>query len=94
MVCTRPDLAHVVSTVSKYMANLGSEHWNAMKWIFRYLNGTAGYGILFVRQHEENSVEGYVDLDYAGNMDNKRFTTGYVFTFQEGQFVGDPHYNP
>ena len=26
MVCTRPDLAHAVSTVSKYMANLGREH--------------------------------------------------------------------
>ena len=38
MVCTRPDLAHAVSTISKYMANPGREHWNAVKWIFRYLN--------------------------------------------------------
>ena len=56
MVCTRPDLARVVSIVSKYMANLGSEHWNAMKWIFRYLNGTTRYGILFARQHGNNLV--------------------------------------
>jgi hypothetical protein len=26
MVCTKPDLAHVVSTVSKYMASPGREH--------------------------------------------------------------------
>ena len=26
MVCTRPDLAHAVSTVSRYMANPGREH--------------------------------------------------------------------
>uniref|UniRef100_A0A2N9GPK2 Reverse transcriptase Ty1/copia-type domain-containing protein n=1 Tax=Fagus sylvatica TaxID=28930 RepID=A0A2N9GPK2_FAGSY len=65
MVCTRPDLAHAVSTVSRYMANPGREHWNAVKWIFRYLKGTAEHGILFSRQPGTNSVVGYVDADYA-----------------------------
>ena len=41
MVCSRPDLAHVLSVVSRYMANPGKEHWNAVKWIFRYLRGTS-----------------------------------------------------
>jgi hypothetical protein len=40
MVCTRPDLAHAVSVVSKYMANPRKQHWDAVKWIFRYLRGT------------------------------------------------------
>ena len=31
MVCIRPDLAHAVSTVSKYMANPGRKHWNVVK---------------------------------------------------------------
>jgi hypothetical protein len=31
MVCIRPDLAHEVSVVSKYMANLGKQHWDAVK---------------------------------------------------------------
>ena len=35
MVCTRPDISHVVSVVSRYMGNLGKEYWNAVKWIFR-----------------------------------------------------------
>ena len=82
--CTRPDLAHVVSTVSKYMANPSKVHWNAVKWIFRYLNGTTGYGILFARQHGDNSVVGYVDSNYAGNIDDRRSATGYVFTLSEG----------
>ena len=82
--CTRPDLAHVVSTISKYMANPSREHWNAVKWIFRYLNGTAGYGILFARQHGDNSMVGYVDSNYAGNIDDRRSTTGYEFTLSEG----------
>uniref|UniRef100_A0A2N9J203 Integrase catalytic domain-containing protein n=1 Tax=Fagus sylvatica TaxID=28930 RepID=A0A2N9J203_FAGSY len=84
MVCTKPDLAHAVSTVSKYMANPGREHWNAVKWIFRYLKGTAKHEILFSRQPGTNSVVGYVDADYAGEVDDRRSTTGYVFTLSGG----------
>jgi hypothetical protein len=84
MVCTRPDLAHAVSTVSRYMANPGREHWNAVKWIFRYLKGTAEHGILFSRQPRTNSVVGYVDADYACEVDDRRSTTGYVFTLSGG----------
>ena len=80
MVCTRLDLAHAVSTISRYMANPGREHWNAVKWIFRYLRGTVEHEILFSRQSETNSVIGYVDADYAGDVDDRRYTTGYLFT--------------
>uniref|UniRef100_A0A2N9FI38 Uncharacterized protein n=1 Tax=Fagus sylvatica TaxID=28930 RepID=A0A2N9FI38_FAGSY len=45
----RPNLTHAVSTVSRYMANPGREHWNAVKWIFRYLKGTAEHGILLFK---------------------------------------------
>ena len=36
MVSTRPDIAHVVSVVSRYLSNPGKSHWDAVKWIFRY----------------------------------------------------------
>ena len=29
MVCTRPDIAHTVGVVSRYMNNPGKEHWKA-----------------------------------------------------------------
>ena len=41
MVCTRPDIAHVVGVVRRYMNNPGKEHWEAVKWILRYLRGTS-----------------------------------------------------
>ncbi|CAL1399156.1 unnamed protein product [Linum trigynum] len=47
MVCTRPDLAHVVSVVSRFMIQPGKEHWQAVKRIFRYLKGTPDVGISF-----------------------------------------------
>ncbi|XP_038984402.1 secreted RxLR effector protein 161-like [Phoenix dactylifera] len=84
MVCTRPDLAHAVSAVSKFMANPGRQHWDAVKWIFRYLRSTTDHGIMFVRQQDDPSVVGYVDADYAGDLDDRRSTTGYVFTLAGG----------
>ena len=80
MICTRPDLAHAVSVVSKYMANPGKQHWDAVKWIFRYLKGTTDYGIIFVRQKSDLLAVGYMDANYAGDLDDRRSTTGYVFT--------------
>lgn len=84
MVCTRPDIAQAVGVVSKYMANPGKEHWNAVKWILRYLKGTKDLGILFERKHESESVVGYVDSDFAGDLDKRRSTTGYVYTLASG----------
>ncbi|RVX03365.1 Retrovirus-related Pol polyprotein from transposon TNT 1-94 [Vitis vinifera] len=41
MVCTRPDIAHAVGVVSKFLSNLDKEHWVAVKWILKYLRGTS-----------------------------------------------------
>eukprot|EP00253_Pinus_taeda_P004050 PITA_04050 len=47
MVCTRPDIAHAVGVVSRYMNNPGKEHWMAVKWILRYLKGTTNQALCF-----------------------------------------------
>ena len=84
MVCTRLDISHVVSVVSRFMVDPGKEYWNAVKWIFRYLTGTRDFGILF-DQRAGIEVVGYVDSNYAGDLDSRKSTTGYVF-----RFVGGP----
>ncbi|CAM8887559.1 unnamed protein product [Rhodiola kirilowii] len=40
MLCTRPDLAFGISVLSRFMSNLGERHWNAMKFLLKYLNHT------------------------------------------------------
>ncbi len=40
MLCTRFDLAYPISVLSQHMANPNTEHWMAVKRIFRYLQGT------------------------------------------------------
>lgn len=36
MIGTRPDITHSVSVVSIFMAFSGKQHWDGVKWIFRY----------------------------------------------------------
>jgi hypothetical protein len=45
MVFTRPDIAHAVEVLSKYMSTPGKEHWIALKRVFRYLCDTKDYAI-------------------------------------------------
>ncbi|RVX04667.1 Retrovirus-related Pol polyprotein from transposon TNT 1-94 [Vitis vinifera] len=40
MVCTRPDIAYTVGVVSRFMSRPGKQHWEAVKWILRYLKGS------------------------------------------------------
>ena len=49
-----------------------------MKRILRYLRGTVNYGLQFLG---ENGAElyGYSDSDWAGDLDTRRSTSGYVF---------------
>jgi hypothetical protein len=66
------------------MTNPGRQHWDAVEWIFRYLKATTNYGITFVRQKSDLSVVGYVNADFAKDLDERRSTTGYVFTLARG----------
>ncbi|KAK3009945.1 hypothetical protein RJ639_012117 [Escallonia herrerae] len=84
MVCTRPYISHAVSMVSKYVENLGNKHWDAIKWIFHYLAGPTNIGIMFDSDGARVEVSGFVDSDYARDLDSRRFTTGYIFTFYGG----------
>ncbi|MCO5560474.1 hypothetical protein L7F22_014089 [Adiantum nelumboides] len=60
------------------MSNPGKKHWEAVKGILRYLKATKKLCICYGSQ--ELSVMGYTDSNYAGDLNNKRFTSGYVFT--------------
>jgi hypothetical protein len=81
MVCIRPDIAHAVGVVRRYMNNPGKEHWEEVKWILGYLRGTATHALCFGGSN--TFLQGYVDLDMTGDKDNRRSTTGYVFTIGE-----------
>lgn len=60
------------------------EHWHAVKNIFRYLRNTANMGILYNGSTDSTYLEGYADADYAGDLETRRSTSGYIFTMMNG----------
>lgn len=76
--CSRPDISFAVNQVSRFYNNWQDEHWQAVKRIFRYLKLTAHYKIVFSKSLKIN-LFGYTDADYAGCIDTRKSTSGYVF---------------
>nr|XP_027069960.1 serine carboxypeptidase-like 19 [Coffea arabica] len=84
MICTRSDIAHAIGIVSRYLFNPGKEHQNAIKWILRYLKRTSNLCLCF--GNGKTILDGYTNENIAGDLDNRKFTSGYLMIFQEEQY--------
>jgi ATP-binding cassette subfamily B (MDR/TAP) protein 1 len=82
MICTRPDIAQAVAAVSRYMANLGREHWNTIKRILRYIKGTLDTALYY--GGSESTARDYVYSNFAGDLKKRKFNIGYMFTIAGG----------
>jgi hypothetical protein len=78
MLGTRPDIAFAVSAVSRYAARPTSQHKSAVQRIFRYLRKTVNYMLVF--RGPLAALAGYTDSDWAGDIDTRRSTSGYLFS--------------
>jgi len=80
MVCTRLELSHAVSVVSRYMHNPENDHWKAVKWILRYVKGTVHKRLVFDRNKAAMcDVTSFVDSYYVSDLDRRRFISEYLF---------------
>ena len=86
LTATRPDLMFTVSLVSRYMGKPTELHLQAVKRALRYLKGTISYGIFYKKGGSESLV-GYPDSDYAGDLEDQKSTSGYVFMLGSGAIV-------
>jgi hypothetical protein len=97
MLGTRPDLAFTISTLSKYCSNPTPEHAIAAKRTLRYLRKTINVGITFKGQENPEiakavagtgptttGITGFTDSDWAGDVDSRKSTSGYVFLLYGG----------
>ena len=82
MVGTRPDLAAAVGVLSQFAADPCPTHWQALKRVFRYIQGTKTYGIEFTV--DGDALQGYSDADWAGDTESRRSTSGYAFMMNGG----------
>ncbi|KAJ9547558.1 hypothetical protein OSB04_020101 [Centaurea solstitialis] len=84
MLCTRPDVAYIVSVTSRYQQNPGEPHWVAVKNILKYLRRTKDMFLVFGGSEDEISVTGYSDASFQTDRDDFRSQSGYVFTLNGG----------
>ncbi|KAH9684421.1 reverse transcriptase Ty1/copia-type domain-containing protein [Citrus sinensis] len=73
---TRLDIAFAVSLVSQFMHAPKEAHLVAVNRILQYLKSTPGKGLYF-EKGEKRNVEAFVDADWAGNIMDRKSTTGY-----------------
>lgn len=80
---TRPDIAHSVGLVSRFMHKPSKHHLGAVKRILQYIAGTSNYGIWY-KKVDDMKLVGYCDSDWAGSVDDRKSTSGSVFTLGSG----------
>ena len=76
--CTRPDIGFSVNLLARYSSAPTQRHWNGIKHILRYLQGTTNMG-LFYSKESKQQLFGYVDAGYLSYPHKARSQTRYVF---------------
>ena len=69
--CTMLDIAFVVNLLARFSASLTRRHWNGIKHIFRYLQGSQDLGLRYTR-NQDMTLVGYSDAGYMSNPHNAR----------------------
>jgi Reverse transcriptase (RNA-dependent DNA polymerase) len=72
-ISTQPDIAYATNKCAQFTSHPTTHHWEAMKWIVRYLIQTKGRGIVY--RKEGKGVEGYAH-NLAGFTDAQQSREG------------------
>ena len=78
MNCTRPDIAYVVSKLSRYTSNPNDDHWTALPRVVGYVSKTKEYALKYRKY--PHVLEGYSDANWITDSDESKSTSGYIFT--------------
>ncbi|KAL8167899.1 hypothetical protein V2J09_009398 [Rumex salicifolius] len=79
LVNTRPDLSFSGGVLSRFMENPKVSHMEALKRILRYVKGTLQFGCVYKKDPSYTEVMGYSDSDLAGDIDDRKSTSGVVY---------------
>ena len=89
LVHTRPDIAFAVGYVSHFMEDPREDHWDAVKWLLRYVKGMLDQGIIFPKTGGSRlHLTVFSDADMAGDIDGRRSTSGLLVFLGRLQFYG------
>jgi len=82
LMVTRSDIIFVVGVLSRCMHQPRETHWLAAMRVLSYIKSCPGKELVY-RKHGHVHIFGYSDSGYAGDQENRKFTTGYC------NFVGE-----
>ncbi|GJR34631.1 retrovirus-related pol polyprotein from transposon TNT 1-94 [Tanacetum coccineum] len=82
LTASRPDLVFAVCMCARYQSRPTKKHLEAVKRVFRYLQGTINMGLWYPKD-TAMALTAYADADHAGCQDTRRSTSG------SAQFLGD-----
>jgi hypothetical protein len=77
LTLTRSDLSFAVNKVCQYLHAPTEDHWLAVKMILRYLKSNTKIGLSICRSNSL-LVSAYSDANWAGCLDDRRSTDGFV----------------
>ena len=80
MTCTRPDLCWVVTKLSQHLDDPSDADWVMVKHVLRYVKGTLQHKLYYSKSESGLLLSGHSDSDWGSSLDDRRSTTGYVFT--------------
>src|SRR5436305_6692729 len=89
---TRPDITCAVGQLSQFLNNPSSKHMLTVKRVLRYLQGTPSLGIMY--GPPPSCLMGYSDVDWAGDVNTRRSTTGYVVMLNNGAVAWRSQHQP
>ena len=85
MLATRPDLTYAVAALGRHAANPGPDHQHALEHVFHYLWATSDHQLVLGRGAASvPTLLGYADSDWASDVNDRKSTSGYVFTLGGG----------
>ncbi|XP_033145473.1 uncharacterized protein LOC103839411 isoform X1 [Brassica rapa] len=85
LCASRPDVMYASAYLSRYMSSPRMKHYQEAKRVLRYVKGISNFGVYFTSVKEPRLL-GYTDSDWGGSKEDKKSTSGYVFTLGSAMF--------
>ena len=74
------DIDFLVNLLEKYSSATTRRHWNGIKHILRYLQGTIDMGLFYSNELKQQLL-GYANVGYLSDPHKVKSQTGYVFNY-------------
>ena len=78
LTATHLDFMFVVSLIRRFVASTTQLNFSASKRVLRYFKGTVNY-VVFYKRGDSSEMVGLADSDYAGDLEDSKSTSVYVF---------------